>query len=114
MDKLDRIFHLHAVLSSRRTAIPLEDLMAKLECSNATLHRTINVLKDYLNAPVTFDANAGGNRYAKESQGDAYELSGLWFTPRELQALALTQQERKGDGSARPVCGPVCDSMFSE
>jgi proteasome accessory factor C len=93
MDKFDRIFHLHAILSSRRTAIPLEDLMAKLECSKSTLHRTINALKDYLNAPVVFDAEAGGYKYAKEAAGEtSYELPGLWFTPRELQALAVLQR----------------------
>jgi predicted DNA-binding transcriptional regulator YafY len=59
MDKFDRIFHLHAILSARRTAIPLEDLMARLECSRSTLHRTVNALKDYPHAPVVFDANAG-------------------------------------------------------
>ncbi len=92
MDKFDRIFHLHKILASRRTVIPLEDLMAKLECSKSTLHRTINALKDYLNAPVIFDVNAGGYRYAKEQQGEAYELPGLWFTPGELQALAVMQR----------------------
>lgn len=99
MDKFDRIFQLHAILSSRRTAIPLEDLMAKLECSKSTLHRTINALKDYLNAPVVFDAEAGGYRYAKEEVGGAsYELPGLWFTPRELQALAVLQRLLKDAG----------------
>jgi len=33
MDKLDRIFQLDSILSSRRTAISLEDLMARLECN---------------------------------------------------------------------------------
>jgi proteasome accessory factor C len=99
VDKFDRIFHLHAILSSRRTAIPLEDLMAKLECSKSTLHRTINALKDYLNAPVVFDAETGGYKYAKESAGEAsYELPGLWFTPRELQALAVLQRLLKDAG----------------
>ena len=42
MDKFDRIFQLHAILSSRRTPIPLEELMAKLECSKSTVLRTIN------------------------------------------------------------------------
>lgn len=98
MDKFDRIFHLHKILASRRTAIPLEDLMAKLECSKSTLHRTINALKDYLNAPVIFDANAGGYRYATEQQGEAYELPGLWFTPGELQALAVMQRLLKDAG----------------
>jgi proteasome accessory factor C len=99
VDKFDRIFQLHAILSSRRTAIPPEDLMAKLECSKSTLHRTINALKDYLNAPVVFDANAGGYRYAKDAEGEtAYELPGLWFTPRELQALAVLQRLLKDAG----------------
>jgi hypothetical protein len=44
VDKFDRIFQLHAILSSRRTAIPLEDLMARLECSKSTLDRAINAL----------------------------------------------------------------------
>ena len=99
MDKFDRIFHLHAILSSRRTAIPLEDLMAKLECSKSTLHRTINALKDYLNAPVVFDTEAGGYKYAKDAASEtAYELPGLWFTPRELQALAVLQRLLKDAG----------------
>ncbi|MBX5463750.1 MAG: YafY family transcriptional regulator [Steroidobacteraceae bacterium] len=98
MDKFDRIFHLHAILSSRRTAIPLEDLMARLECSKSTLHRTINALKDYLHAPVVFDANAGGYKYAKDAFGETYELPGLWFTPRELQALAIMQRLLKDAG----------------
>lgn len=99
MDKFDRIFQLHAILSSRRTAIPLEDLMAKLECSKSTLHRTINALKDYLNAPVVFDAEAGGYKYAKDAASEtSYELPGLWFTPRELQALALLQRLLKDAG----------------
>jgi predicted DNA-binding transcriptional regulator YafY len=99
MDKFDRIFHLHAILSARRTPIPLEDLMARLECSKSTLHRTINALKDYLNAPVVFDANAGGYKYARQDRGsEAYELPGLWFTPSELQALAVMQRLLKGAG----------------
>jgi proteasome accessory factor C len=98
VDKFDRIFHLHAILSSRRTAIPLEDLMARLECSKSTLHRTINALKDYLNAPVVFDTNAGGYKYAKDVAGETYELPGLWFTPRELQALAVLQRLLKDTG----------------
>ena len=99
MDKFDRIFHLHAILSARRTPIPLEDLTARLECSKSTLHRTINALKDYLNAPVVFDANAGGYKYARQEPGsEAYELPGLWFTPRELQALAVMQRLLKDAG----------------
>lgn len=109
MDKFDRIFHLHAILSSRRTAIPLEDLMARLECSKSTLHRTINALKDYLNAPVVYDTATGGYRYGKDARGESYELPGLWFTPNELQALAVMQGLLKdiGGGFLQEHLGPI-------
>jgi predicted DNA-binding transcriptional regulator YafY len=63
MDKFDRIFQLHSILATRRTGIPLEDLMARLECSNVTVHRAIGTLKDSLAAPIEFDTQLGGYRY---------------------------------------------------
>jgi proteasome accessory factor C len=109
MDKFDRIFHLHAILADRRTAIPLEDLMARLECSKATLHRAINVLKDTLRAPVVYDPAAGGYRYAPASGSESFELPGLWFTPAELQALAVMQRLLKdaGGGLLTEHLGPL-------
>jgi proteasome accessory factor C len=109
MDKFDRIFHLHAILADRRTAIPLEDLMARLECSKATLHRAINVLKDTLRAPVVFDAVGGGYRYDRSKTEGAFELPGLWFTPAELQALAVMRRLLKdaGGGLLSEHLGPL-------
>ena len=72
--------------------------MARLECSKSTLHRAIATLKDHLNAPVVFDADAGGYKYGKPESGDAYELPGLWFTASELQALAIMQRLLKDAG----------------
>ena len=92
MDKFDRIFQLHAILVSRRTPIALEDLLARLECSKPTLYRAIAVLKDRLHAPVEFDRETGGFRYATEKGVSVFELPGLWFTPAELQALAVMQR----------------------
>jgi predicted DNA-binding transcriptional regulator YafY len=92
MDKFDRIFQLHNVLSGRRTAIDGELLMARLECSKATLHRTINALRDALGAPIIFDADAGGYRYDAQAPGTSYELPGLWFSDKELQAMALMRR----------------------
>jgi proteasome accessory factor C len=109
MDKFDRIFHLHAILADRRTAIPLEDLMARLECSKPTIHRAINVLKDTLRAPVVFDTAAGGYRYAPASGSGTFELPGLWFTPAELQALAIMRRLLKdaGGGLLSEHLGPL-------
>lgn len=83
--------------------------MARLECSKSTLYRAINVLKDTLHAPVEFDAEAGGFRYADTKAADAFELPGLWFTPTELQALAVMQRLLKdvGGGLLTEHLGPL-------
>jgi proteasome accessory factor C len=109
MDKFDRIFHLHAILASRRTAISLEDLTARLECSKSTLYRVIAALKDTLHAPVEFDTEVGGFRYAAAKGESAFELPGLWFTPAELQALAVMQRLLKdvGGGLLNEHLGPL-------
>jgi predicted DNA-binding transcriptional regulator YafY len=109
MDKFDRIFQLHAILAARKTPMPLEDLTARLECSKATLHRAINVLKDTLRAPVVFDAQGGGYRYALATGVGAFELPGLWFTPAELQALAVMQRLLRdvGGGLLSEHLGPL-------
>jgi predicted DNA-binding transcriptional regulator YafY len=98
MDKFDRIFQLHAILSARRTPVHLEDLMARLECSRATLYRAVSTLKDQLNAPVVFDAERSGFMYERSANAEAYELPGLWFSARELQALAIMQRLLKDAG----------------
>lgn len=108
MDKFDRIFQLHTILRSRRTPIPLEDLTAKLECSKSTLYRAIATLKDRLHAPVEFDPEVGGFHYLNQGAG-AFELPGLWFTPAELQALAVMQRLLKdaGGGLLSEHLGPL-------
>jgi predicted DNA-binding transcriptional regulator YafY len=98
MDKFDRIFQLHAILRSRRTPVAFEDLKSKLECSKSTLHRAIATLTDRLHAPVVFDPDAGGYRYADSKGIPAFELPGLWFTAHELQALAVIQRLLKDVG----------------
>jgi predicted DNA-binding transcriptional regulator YafY len=86
--------------------------MARLECSKSTLHRAINTLKNHLNAPVVFDANAGGYKY-DQSQGQAFELPGLWFSANELQALALMRRLLKdaGGGLLEEYLGPLAKRL---
>jgi predicted DNA-binding transcriptional regulator YafY len=49
-------------------------------------------MKDHLQAPIEFDATAGGFIYRKASDEDSYQLPGLWFSPTELQSLAVMQR----------------------
>lgn len=92
MDKFDRIYHLHRLLAGRRTAVPLEELMAELECSKATVYRLISSLQNHLGAPIEYSSELGGYRYVPRADGRAYELPGLWFSAKELQALVVLQR----------------------
>jgi proteasome accessory factor C len=98
MDKFDRIYQLHHILAGRRTPIPLEDLMGHLECSKATVFRLISALQDHLGAPIELDKELGGYKYAQTPNGRAYELPGLWFSAKELQALVVLQKLLSGLG----------------
>jgi predicted DNA-binding transcriptional regulator YafY len=67
------------------------------------------VLKDTLHAPVVFDAQGGGYRYAAADGLGSFQLPGLWFTPAELQALAVMQRLLKdaGGGLLKEHLGPL-------
>lgn len=88
MDRMQRIFKLHQILAARRYPIPRGQLETELECSRASLTRIIAEMRDFFDAPIEFDKEAGGYRYSR----DAFELPGLWFTPSELLALSAAQQ----------------------
>ena len=60
MDKFDRIYKLHQILAGRRTPIPIGEIESRLESSTPSAYRLLRVLREYLNAPVRFDA--GGDR----------------------------------------------------
>ncbi len=85
MDKFDRIYAMHRILSGRRTPISHEALQQQLECSRATVTRTLELLRDHLNAPVIYDRERNGYIYAR--QGEAWELPGFWLSSREIVAL---------------------------
>ena len=98
MDKFDRIYQLHSLLEGRKTPVPLEEVMLRLECSEATVFRIIRAMKDYLSAPIEHMDDPPGYRYQPSSEGRAYQLPGLWFSARELQSLALLQRLIHGLG----------------
>lgn len=90
MDKFDRIYQLHNILRERRTPISRQDLMARLDhCSEPTVYRLIRIMRDFLRAPIEYDDEAGGYYYRRDAEGGAYELPGLWFNAKELQALLV-------------------------
>ncbi|HEX6994579.1 MAG TPA: YafY family protein [Gammaproteobacteria bacterium] len=90
LDKFDRIFAIHALLSQRRTPVSREELMAELECSAPTVYRLIREMKDYLDAPIEWHEELRGYYYRPDAtSGKKYELPGLWFNEKELHALIV-------------------------
>lgn len=93
MDKFDRIYKIHCILRHRRTPMTREGLMESLECSEPTVYRLIAEMRNYLDAPIEYSRNPCGYYYRRDGDGDGdgdvYELPGLWFNVRELQALVV-------------------------
>lgn len=91
MSKVERLYHLHNILNQRRTPISRQDLMERLECSQATLYRLVAELRDYLGAPIEQDAETRGFYYDRSLE-QPFDLPGIWISPGELQALLTARQ----------------------
>jgi len=87
LDRFDRIYALHRQLAGRRVPVSEKELEAALECSRATVIRTIGAMRNFLNAPIEYDRERNGYHYATAAASEPWELPGLWFSASELQAL---------------------------
>ncbi len=91
MDKFDRVYALHNILSHARYPVPCSKILQELECTRSTFDRIKNILIDYLRAPLKYDSKHNGWHY--DQQGEhPFELPGLWFNAHELQALTVIHQ----------------------
>ncbi len=91
MDRFDRIFELHKILSRRKTPISRRDLQEKLGCSRATVGRALEDMRDFLGAPIKYNRELNGYSYDPQEKG-LYELPGLWLNSSELYALLISQK----------------------
>jgi predicted DNA-binding transcriptional regulator YafY len=91
MQRLQRIYKLHHVISSRRFPVPRATLESELECSRATVKRIIEDMKLFFGAPIEYDRERNGYHYDTQ-EGQTFELPGVWFNAAELHALLATQQ----------------------
>ena len=91
MNSFHRIYQLHRILASHRLPVSRKVLEERLECSRATILRTIETLRYTFNAPLEYDRERNGYYYDNQD-GSAFELPGVWFDANELYALLTTQQ----------------------
>lgn len=109
MDKLERLYALHRLFGSRRSAIALSEIAERLECSPATAKRCIREFRTVLNAPLEYDAPRGGYRYLQPEGAPRFELPGLWWNADELAALVTFRDVLSGmePGLLRDVLAPL-------
>ena len=128
MPKTDRLYKIE-LLVRQRGSIPFADLLAALEVSPATLKRDLEYLRDQLGAPIEYDRNSNGYRFAtgvtgsagatgatgaQASGGPRHELPGLWFNERELYSLLMAHQLLSGidaDGMLSRHLQPLLDRI---
>lgn len=91
MDRFDRIFDLHRLLSAARRPVSRQRIEQELECSRATAKRIIEAMRLYLNAPIRYSREHNGYYYDRDGE-TMYELPGVWFNSSELHALLSVQQ----------------------
>ncbi len=91
MNSFQRIYQLHRILASRTLPVSHQVLEERLECSRATVNRTIESLRLYFNAPLVYDRERNGYYYDAQANG-SFELPGIWFDANELYALLTVQQ----------------------
>jgi len=87
MERLERYYKIHQLLTDRKTAVAFSILKKTLGVSPATLKRDIEYMRSRFNAPIEYDREANGYRFGEPRPGPRYELPGLWFSADEAYAL---------------------------
>ncbi len=91
MDRTERFYRIDQLLQERGV-VPRHAFLDELEVSLATFKRDLEYMRDRLNAPIVWDADADGYRYGKQSAaGPRFSLPGLWFTEAEVFALVMME-----------------------
>ncbi|MGH8681965.1 MAG: helix-turn-helix transcriptional regulator [Burkholderiales bacterium] len=96
MDRTERFYKIHQLLAARE-AVRISEFLDALGVSRATFKRDLEYMRDRLNAPIEWDRERRGYRFAGDAvEASRYQLPGLWFNPSEIRAL-LTMQHLLAD-----------------
>lgn len=110
MDRTERFYKIDRLLQGQG-CVPLTRFLEELGVSRATFKRDLEYLRDRLHAPIEWDRERRGYRYAAAVAEAAppYQLPGLWFNASEIRAL-LTMQHLLADlqpGVLEPQIAPL-------
>jgi predicted DNA-binding transcriptional regulator YafY len=92
MDRTERFYKIDQLLQ-QRGVVRLDEFLRALDVSRATFKRDLEYMRDRLHAPIEWDREKGGYRFAGASPvAPRYQLPGLWFNASEIRALLAMQQ----------------------
>lgn len=112
MNRTERLYRIEKLLREHHI-VPRTRFLNELEISLATFKRDLAYLRDRLNAPIEYDADAGGYQFGKAIPGASHELPGMWFDAREIHALLTMQQllQELQPGLLTPHIKPLLDRL---
>lgn len=88
MDRTERFYKIDSLLQGGRV-VPVDGMLAELEVSLATFKRDLEYVRNRFYAPIEWDREVGGYRYAANTQQQ--HLPGLWCNASEAYALLMMQ-----------------------
>jgi predicted DNA-binding transcriptional regulator YafY len=101
MDRTERFYRIELLIRGRG-CVSFEALRDELEVSPATLKRDLQYLRDRMDAPIVYDRDENGYRFApgassagagaRGARATSHELPGVWFSEKELHALLTMHQ----------------------
>lgn len=81
-----------ALMDTHQPRVSKARLMEILQCSDSTVKRLIEDLRDRYRHPIEYDRELNGYYYDYDNETDArIALAGLWFNESELTALVTMQ-----------------------
>jgi len=92
MDRFDRIFQIHQILSDANKPVSRRKLREQLKCKGSVIKSALQDMRRYLGAPIVYDSDSNSYHYDEAKDGQKYELPGLWFTAQEIYALLTSQR----------------------
>jgi predicted DNA-binding transcriptional regulator YafY len=93
--KAERLYKIERLIRLRGS-VSFQVLLDELQVSRATLKRDLEYLRSRLGAPIDYDRDLNGYRFAQDSRERRHELPGLWFDERELYSLLMAHQLLSG------------------
>ena len=90
MSRTERLYKIVRLLQTNR-CVPLDRMLQELDVSRATFKRDIEYLRSRLHAPIEWDREDRGYKYAESRNFKRQALPGLWFNSSEAYALLMMQ-----------------------